>query len=141
VAGATIDEHIAVWEHLSRAGFMNGSYTYATPEANGSAPTNPYSRYLQLIYDTQYAGATGSRHNLKTGNQIPSDILAEVDRKIDDGVPTAGSFRHSIYGGATGAATLAAEPGGPCATAGVAPAPDRWNASTPGPDCGGTSLF
>jgi len=141
VSGATTDEQIAVWEHLSRSGFVNGSYSYAAaPETTASAPSNPYGRYLQLIYDAQYAGATGSRHNLKTGNQIPSDILAEVDRKIDDGVPTSGSFRHSIYGGVTGA-TIAAEPGGPCATAGVAPAPDKWNASTPGGDCGGTSLF
>jgi prepilin-type N-terminal cleavage/methylation domain-containing protein len=29
VSGATIDEHVAVWEHLSKAGFINGSYTYA----------------------------------------------------------------------------------------------------------------
>ena len=27
--GDAIDEHIAVWDHLSHAGFINGSYTYA----------------------------------------------------------------------------------------------------------------
>ena len=29
LGGGTIDEHVAVWEHLSKAGFVNGSYTYA----------------------------------------------------------------------------------------------------------------
>jgi prepilin-type N-terminal cleavage/methylation domain-containing protein len=141
VDGATIDEQIAVWEHLSRAGFINGSYAYASPETTASAPTNPYARYLQLIYDTQYAGATGSRHNLKTGNQIPSDILAEIDRKVDDGVASAGSFRYSPYGGATGAPLLTVanpEPGFCYTTvAGV----DTWVATSPIAECGATNLF
>ena len=29
LGGDAIDEHIAVWDHLSKAGFINGSYTYA----------------------------------------------------------------------------------------------------------------
>src|SRR5262245_44182681 len=53
--GGAIDEHIAVWEHLSKAGFINGSYTYAAiPETTNSAPSNPYARYLQLVYDNSY---------------------------------------------------------------------------------------
>jgi prepilin-type N-terminal cleavage/methylation domain-containing protein len=137
VAGATTDEQIAVWEHLSRAGFINGSYTYGTPETTASAPSNPYARFLQLIYDTQYANAgAASRHHLKTGNQIPSDILAEVDRKVDDGLATSGSFRYSAYGGATGAPALAGPEPGTCYVAA-----GTWMSTSPIAECGGTSLF
>jgi len=139
VAGATIDEQIAVWEHLSRAGFINGSYTYAAaPETTSSAPTNPFGRYLQMIYDNVYdPPASAVRHNLKTGNQIPSDILAEIDRKIDDGSATAGSFRFSAYPGQTGAGTPPVGSG----SCYLAAAPNGWVANAPVPVCGGTSLF
>ena len=135
--GATIDEQIAVWEHLSRAGFINGSYTYAVaPETTTSAPANPYGRFLQLIYDNVYAGATGPRHNLKTGNQVPSDILAEVDRKVDDGVGDGGSFRFSAYAGQSGLAT-----GNPVAANCYTGAGGSWDSSTPDSNCGAASLF
>ncbi|MBI3938226.1 MAG: prepilin-type N-terminal cleavage/methylation domain-containing protein [Betaproteobacteria bacterium] len=135
--GGTIDEHVAAWEHLSRAGFITGSYTYAAvPETTASAPTNPYARFLQLIWDNVYDGAPTTRHNLKTGNQIPSDILAEVDRKIDDGVANGGAFRFSTYGGNTGAAAIAGS--GTCY---AAAAPNNWIATNPVTNCGATSLF
>jgi len=137
VNGATIDEQIAVWEHLSRAGFINGSYTYgASPETPTSAPTNPYGRFLQLIYDNVYSGATGPRHNLKTGNQIPSDILAEVDRKVDDGSATGGSLRFSVYPGQSSGASAGMVPPATCVGAG-----NVWESSSPIPLCGGANLF
>ena len=138
--GDAIDEQIAVWEHLSRAGFINGSYTYAAgAETNTSAPTNPYARYLQMIYDNVYdPPASSVRHNLKTGNQIPSDILAEVDRKIDDGSGTGGSFRFSAYPGqSTGGGTPPVGSGSCYAAA----APNNWVSSAPVPVCGGASLL
>ena len=104
LSGGTVDEHIAVWEHLSRAGFINGTYTYAAiPETPASAPTNPYVRYIQVIYDNAYGVGGGAiRHNIKTGNQIPSDIMAEIDRKIDDGNPVGGVLQFSTYNGGSG---------------------------------------
>ena len=136
--GGAIDEHVAVWEHLSKAGFITGSYTYAAgAETTASAPTNPYARYLRLIYDNVYGtGTPTTRHNLKTGNQIPSDILAEVDRKIDDGVATGGAFQFSVYdGGGTGG--TAPTP----ASCYAAAAPNNWTAASPVTNCGGVSLF
>jgi prepilin-type N-terminal cleavage/methylation domain-containing protein len=140
--GSTIDEHIAVWEHLSKAGFINGSYTLAATESATSAASNPYARYLRLIYDTNYgisptAPLPASRHNLKTGNQVPSDILAEIDRKIDDGNPVGGTFMFSVYdgGGIGGTPPSAAT----CYTGTGAAA--TWNAATVDPNCGGASLF
>jgi prepilin-type N-terminal cleavage/methylation domain-containing protein len=139
VGGATIDEQIAVWEHLSRAGFINGSYTYAAaPETTASAPTNPYGRFLQMIYDQVYDGGPTPRHNLKTGNQVPSDILAEVDRKIDDGIATGGAFRFSAYPGQSGGGGTAPVGAGTCYSAA---APNTWVANNPVSNCGGTSLF
>ncbi len=140
IAPAAIVEPIAVWEHLSRAGFINGSYTYAATETNSSAPTNPYGRYLQMIYDNAYADPAATipiRHNLKTGNQIPSDILAEVDRKADDGIATGGSFRFTAYKGETGAGGTAPTPANCYDTVGAG----AWDAATPDPNCGGASLF
>jgi hypothetical protein len=131
-----IDEHIAVWEHLSRAGFINGLYTYnAVPENPASVPTNPYTRYVQVIDDNVYGTGSGAmRHNIKTGNRVPSDILAEIDRKIDDGRPVAGVFQFSTYnGGAGGTAPM----GGAAGTCYVG---ISWTVPSVS-NCGGASLL
>jgi prepilin-type N-terminal cleavage/methylation domain-containing protein len=135
-----IDEYIAVWDHLSKAGFINGSYTYAAlPETPATSPTSPYARYIQVIYDNAYgAGGGALRHNIKTGNGIPSEILAEIDRKIDDGNPVSGVFQFSDYSGGTGASAGTAPTGaGGCYQAGP---PATWTAPTVS-NCGGASLL
>jgi prepilin-type N-terminal cleavage/methylation domain-containing protein len=128
---ATATEAIAVWDHLSHAGFLNGNYTYAATVTPGTTnPTNAYGAPLQLIYDAVYAdaGTPASRHNLKLGNLIPAGIIAELDRKIDDGNAQTGSFRYSSYNAAS-AANL-------CHTAGV------WIVTgTIDSNCGGATLF
>jgi prepilin-type N-terminal cleavage/methylation domain-containing protein len=136
--GGGIDEHIAAWDHLSHAGFINGSYTWTDgAESNASVPTNPYARYLRLIYDANYATNAGAlRHNLKTGNQIPSDLLSEIDRKIDDGNPVGGTFQFTTYdgGGAGGVAPV----GGAVNQCYLG---TSWSSTTVDTNCGGTSLF
>jgi prepilin-type N-terminal cleavage/methylation domain-containing protein len=136
--GSTIDEHIAAWDHLSKAGFINGSFTYAaTPETPASAPTNPYVRYIRVVYDTAYGtGPPPIRHNIKTGNQIPSDIMAEIDRKVDDGNPVGGNFQFSDYDGGPGGTAPAGA--GTCYIAGP---PPTWSAATVVTNCGGASLL
>lgn len=137
LAGGMIDEHIAAWDHLSKAGFIKGGYNYAVPETAASAPSNPYGRYLRVIYDNAYgAGGGVNRPNLKTGNQIPSDILAEIDRKIDDGNPVGGTFRFSAYdgGGAGGVAPVGGAANQCYLGAG-------WSSMTVDANCGGASLF
>ncbi|HSB49659.1 MAG TPA: prepilin-type N-terminal cleavage/methylation domain-containing protein [Burkholderiales bacterium] len=138
-----IDEYIAVWDHLSKAGFINGSYTYAAgAETPGTAPTSPYARYIQVIYDNVYgAGGGAQRHNIKTGNGIPSELLSEIDRKIDDGNPVTGVFQFSAYPGGTGTSASTAPTGsGQCYTAAVPPAQPTWTAPTVS-NCGGASLL
>ena len=131
-----LNENILAWEHLSKAGFINGSYTCNATEGPTTTPTNPFAVRLQLIWDNVYADAlpvagVTARHNLKTGGQIPSDILAEVDRKIDDGSAIGGSFRFSAYNGGAGAPDIAT-----CVGAG-----NQWNSATVAANCGGTTLF
>jgi prepilin-type N-terminal cleavage/methylation domain-containing protein len=136
LGGGTIDEHIAVWDHLAKAGFINGSYTYALlPETPASVPANPYIRYIQVIYDNVYGtGAGAVRHNIKTGNQIPSEILAEIDRKIDDGNPVGGVFQFSTYNGGAGGTAPTGGAAGQCYVG------TSWTAPTV-TNCGGASLL
>ncbi len=150
-ATATVvaEEHILVWEHLSKAGFINGTYTYAATASNTTSPTNPYGVYMQLIYDgiygTNNTGADGStaspaRHNIKTGAQVPVEIIVEVDRKIDDGTPNTGGFQFSEYQGNAAAAPTDAATASPSCTSAAGSA-GVWNATNGSTNCGGASLL
>ena len=98
-------EAILAWEHLSKSGFLKGVYTCVdnATVAEGSVPRNAYGGFAQLVFDAAFAGPARNQHNLKTGARLPSNVLAELDRKIDDGLATAGAVRGSTY--TTGAAT------------------------------------
>jgi prepilin-type N-terminal cleavage/methylation domain-containing protein len=133
-------EPILVWTHLSAAGFMNGRYSATsttTVVGDGNTPKNPYSSYLQVTYDAVYgdpAGSSSTKHNLKTGTQVPVEIIAEVDRKIDDGRPYSGSFQFSEY-----ASNGTAPDPGTC-VAGSGPS-GTWNIAQGETNCGGASVF
>ncbi|HEY6281615.1 MAG TPA: prepilin-type N-terminal cleavage/methylation domain-containing protein [Burkholderiales bacterium] len=137
---AAANEQTIAWTHLSHAGFLSGSFNMGDEHdavAQANTPANTFNAFLQLVYDNNYATIVGdpaasTRHNLKTGNQVPVEILTEVDRKIDDGNPGRGSFRFSVYLGAGTAPTAAT-----CAdlTAG------NWLTTSGQTNCGGVSLF
>jgi prepilin-type N-terminal cleavage/methylation domain-containing protein len=120
-------ENILVWEHLSKAGFLNGSYTCALTVSPATSAFNTYGEPFDLVNDAQYAGLAPPRHNLKTGGKIASNLLGEMDRKIDDGDATRGSFRAMLNPSITAA---------DCYTAVGA-----WRVETPATNCGGASLF
>ena len=131
------DEPQIAWEHLSKAGFITGSYTYTVAGAGplpSNTPTNPMGLLVQLIFDGAYqdgAAATGSnRHNIKTGAGIPSNILAEVDLKIDDGSGMGGQFRFSTFNGVDNT-------GGTCMNT----TNGAWKSASPNANCGAASLF
>lgn len=128
-------EELVVWNHLSAAGFLNGSFTFTVGDAvptDANNPKNPYSVYMQLAYDNNYGtGTPPTKHNVKTGGQIPVEIIAEVDRKVDDGNPYTGAFQFSIY--APGGATP------PSATTCVNGA--TWNIQGGDTNCGAVGLF
>lgn len=144
-ATTVAEEHILVWEHLSKAGFINGTYTYAATASGTTSPTNPYGVYMQLIYDGLYgAGTAGTpsalRHNIKTGSQVPVEIIVEVDRKIDDGAPNTGGFQFSRYQG-NGAAAPTDGSGTTPACTSATTAAGTWNATNGSTNCGGGSLL
>ena len=141
-----VAESICAWYQLSHAGFISGNYngigaTSLAADANSSnSPTNPFGGVVQLNFDNAYADgttlATNSSgplpfvHNIKTGTNIPATVLAEIDRKIDDGLPTSGSFRFSDWQGSTP---------GVCVNSGVTPY--AWAITSSATQCGGVSLF
>jgi prepilin-type N-terminal cleavage/methylation domain-containing protein len=126
-----VNEHTLAWEHLTRAQFINGSFEYAAGAAtDASTPRNPYGSFIQLIHDGAYGPVAGSavRPNLKTGSQIPANILAEIDRKVDDGLPHSGSFQRSTFG--------APAPDDACVTAAAA-----WSANDALGNCSAAHIF
>jgi prepilin-type N-terminal cleavage/methylation domain-containing protein len=128
-------EAIFAWTHLTAAGFLNGSYaatSAVSAPADDNTPKNPYSQYVQVVYDAVYGdpgGTSPSKHNVKTGSQVPVEIIAEVDRKIDDGKPYSGSFQFSIYSESTAPdETLCVQTG-------------NWFIAQSETNCGGASLL
>ena len=132
-------ESILSWEHLAKSGFINGSYVYAASQTDGSNPKNPYAGYMQLVFDKKYGPGTGAdRHNLKTGPNIPVEIIAELDRKVDDGAPYTGSFQWSSYVPNGGTDLTTAN----CVTVVTAtPTSSTWNLTKADSNCGGASLY
>ncbi|MDB5905564.1 MAG: hypothetical protein JWM26_4442 [Betaproteobacteria bacterium] len=120
-------EKTLVWEHLAKSGFLNGSYTCALTVSPATSPYNAYGEPLELVHDAQHAGVAQSRHNLKTGAKVPSNLLGEMDRKIDDGDATRGTFRAMLSPSITPADCYTTE--------------GAWRGDAPGTNCGATSLF
>ncbi|PIV89233.1 MAG: prepilin-type cleavage/methylation domain-containing protein [Hydrogenophilales bacterium CG17_big_fil_post_rev_8_21_14_2_50_63_12] len=128
-------ESLLLWVHLSHANLIAGNYRAegSLPDRNGEWPRNPYNANLQLQYDNQFANAGASpRLNLKTGNLIPAKVLADIDRKIDDGRADSGQFRFSNYDGGGGS---------PSAQRCYDASTGLWRAADNDPNCGAAALF
>ncbi|MBF2735878.1 MAG: prepilin-type N-terminal cleavage/methylation domain-containing protein [Betaproteobacteria bacterium AqS2] len=110
-----IDENEAplAFQHLTAAGYLRCAQCTQTRTSSGITPTaanslvNNYGGVMSIWDDaTHYAFPTAAHsHGVAntprlmshTGPRIPSNILAEVDRKIDDGVPNTGDMRFNRY--------------------------------------------
>jgi len=136
---AVNNEDILVWEHLSKSGFITGTYTCAGLNSATTTPVNPYGIYLQVAYDAVYGGTTpATRHNVKTGAQIPVEIISEMDRKIDDGAPNTGGFQFSVF---AGNGTAPSAPTGATTCSSVVGPTAIWNTTSGNTNCGGASLL
>jgi hypothetical protein len=73
-----------------------------------------YGAYLQIVFDNAWGYSTNTtpRHNIRGGNLVPAAIVAEVDRKIDDGRPGSVRFQFSLYAGAGTAPSVGSTPNG-----------------------------
>ena len=162
LSGKTVDgdgdgfidnENEQVWAFLdlSAAGFISCAQCISggvngAPATQNNSPINAYSGVLGIRYDNVFgSGPPNAMNNVKTGNNIPSNILAEVDNKLDDGNPYSGNFQFSVF--ATPTATATAPVGisgttGCLITSGTgATAVTTWNRQTPATNCGGAYTF
>lgn len=101
----TYDEALAVWAHLSIAGFITGVYPGVEGPAGYDstvAPVNAFQGPVYLIYSDEYevAGTTPATNRLAYffGRGIPVNIARELDVKLDDGNPQTGILRASTSG-------------------------------------------
>ena len=128
-----------VSNHLAASGFYKGpsatAYANVQPTLVNS-PANAFNGALHIGTSTEFSGgvtaAAGAinRTYIFSGNNIPSKVAGEIDRKIDDGSPLTGSFRNSTR--AAGYSGVA------CVNAALA-----WvtAAATGGEDCAGAWLL
>ncbi|NOQ88401.1 MAG: prepilin-type N-terminal cleavage/methylation domain-containing protein [Gammaproteobacteria bacterium] len=96
----TDEERAFVWQHLQAAGYITGSYTGTAVAEDAyncnvtTCPDNGFGSGMNLSYTTQSKGAPASNaHELITGSGIPVEVIAELDRKVDDGRPLTGAMQ------------------------------------------------
>ena len=98
-------EAARVMQNLASAGYLRCPQCQETGLVSPSASNsliNSYGGTMSIWHDGQYyARRGGGSGNIRlishTGARIPSNIMSEVDRKIDDGIPNTGDTVFSEY--------------------------------------------
>ncbi len=104
----TVEESPIVFQNLTGAGYLRcPQCTDSSVKAVGTRPTagnslqNQYGGIMSIWHDGSYYATTGAaggpRLLIHTGSLIPSNIVAEVDRKLDDGLANTGDMVHNDY--------------------------------------------
>ena len=103
------EESAIVFQQLTAAGFLrcpNCTETNLVPVKNlnaGNTLVNSYGGVMAIFMDDAYYGtqsaARQARLMSQTGSSLPSNIIRDVDRKIDDGLPFVGDFVASLFKG------------------------------------------
>ena len=103
----TEEEAPLVFQHLTAAGFLRCAQcteTATNVKVSGTnALINNYGGVMSIWHDSNYYAIRGGSANkaptlmIHTGPRIPSNIIAEVDRKVDDGNPNQGDFVFNNY--------------------------------------------
>jgi len=101
----TLEESVAVWEHLAKSGFLGGGFTPYDGSGIGNeaayqgfSPVNAFNGSLTLNRNDDYEGRNSVRLNLHIGNNIPVAIARELDVKVDDSKPLTGVLRLTLDG-------------------------------------------
>ena len=141
------------FQNLTVSGFLACSVCTAVGISTAAnSPVNVYGGVLEIVTNGNLASlsagvysptqpGTSILNNIKTGNLIPSNVMAEADVKIDNGNPYTGNLVFSQW-----SAGSANNPTQPNCAAGPAGAVAAWNngqAAAPGgavnPNCGGAT--
>lgn len=140
----------ALWEQLSKAGFIQGDYdgTNAEPTTdNNLAPLNVFNRVITMGRTTDYeddGGAPPVRLNLVMGRGVPVNIMRELDTKLDDGRPSTGVVRATVpdasvkYFGSAGGSVWG---GRDAACVDIAVSPAIWDVNGDSQDCNAVFLY
>lgn len=100
----TQKESPVVFQHLTGSGYLRCPQCTVktldqTPSARNSLQ-NQYGGVMAIFHDATYYAAKGGQNSrllIHTGARIPSNIISEVDRKLDDGIANTGDFRFNSY--------------------------------------------
>lgn len=86
-----------VWSHLEAAGYISGGYDGAVVAAGTeytcsvvTCPDNGFGTGMSIFHGAEIQSSTVAAHELISGQGIPVDVIAELDRKVDDGLPNTG---------------------------------------------------
>lgn len=93
----TKEEIGAFWHHLASAGFIRGSYD-GLPVTELDCPastcrTSPLGGTMKVSTSSNLANLNANRLLVNLGEDQPASLLAELDRKLDDGKPESGQLR------------------------------------------------
>lgn len=80
----------AVFEHLQKAGFVQGQYTADATCTTGSCMPSKLGGFYIISNSATGAGTTGTPLSIQIARGASAQQLAELDRKIDDGNPNQG---------------------------------------------------
>jgi prepilin-type N-terminal cleavage/methylation domain-containing protein len=130
----TTSETALAWVHLAAAGYLTGGYkdagnTIALNEYGCNptlCPENGFGSGMVITYNNLQQNAPVSANELISGHGIPVQVLAELDRKVDDGLANSGAMQL----GKAGANWIAAQETACKAADGI-----HYDLQTPSSDC------
>ena len=146
-SGTEYDEPIALWEQLSKAGFIQGSFvggaSGSEPDTtNNLAPQNAFNQIISIGRTPDYLGTNPVRLNVVVGRGVPVNIMRELDVKMDDGVPETGVLRATQADGSLTVFDGTNAWGGREAACVDGTSPNLvWNITADAQDCNGVYLY
>lgn len=95
IAGA---ESCAVFTHLQKSGFIQGSFVTGVVEESDDCSSqsnmeNQFSGHYLLSNTIEGVDSRENAMTLQLGEAVPVSQLAEIDRKLDDGNPLRGAVQ------------------------------------------------
>ena len=130
------NERNNVWVHLEAAGYITGGYNDETLSVAATdyacdvtqCPDNGFGSGMNLSHGALRQAGGSNAHELISGRGIPVEVLAELDRKVDDGQAGSGAMQLGKVGVDWGAGAEITD----CQNAGDA---DLYGLQTPSSNC------